>query len=584
MSQVVIPLEFESYLQDKLVNGLAPDMNEMVFAYLPDLDPDQEIDRHLGLPDPSYWVYRQDISQKAKLNDDSVVYSVVIPGEVEVFTFNAIYLHDKHTENSCGLVVHKVSETKEPEMSSVRSCVQQYSGAATAANIQVAPESWQIDYQARLYGIDDDLRLACFDLFGVASFFADGFLVKRSGGQYVCDTGLGYVAGLRCVNHVQTEITDVQPGSGIYLDVSWQGQVLSRWVTNWKVLASATALSDYVAGGIQHYVTQIARIETDGSVTDLRHLGLDEHKFPAATTESKGVVVLATDDEVNAGQGSGVMSPEQLKQALAQFGAFGTPLNLGVITANTELDTAPTGFISFASALPGTAGNVAVAWQGIKVADDNGAYTVMASSNNAGGPPAMTYYHSTQSQWNTTLTYHDIQRSFVGMIADFQIAAPRPGWLNANGGEVSRTTDAILWQYAQDAELIIEQATKDADPMTYAAYFGDGDGSTTFTLPNFHLGHFRRGTPSGVTHGTTQGDAIRNISGYFYTNNGWMFSSAQGAFVRIGELQNAGNATSASPISVSPALEFNASNVVPTSTENRPYTANISVKIFRGWI
>lgn len=83
MSQVVIPLEFERYLQDRIINGQAPDMNEMIFAYIPGLDPEQTIDRNQGLPDPSYWVYQQDVMQQAKLNDDAIIYSLVIPGEVK---------------------------------------------------------------------------------------------------------------------------------------------------------------------------------------------------------------------------------------------------------------------------------------------------------------------------------------------------------------------------------------------------------------------------------------------------------------------------------------------------------------------
>ncbi|SHF51558.1 phage tail protein [Vibrio gazogenes] len=580
MSQVAIPLAFEGYLQERLLNGLAPDMNEMIFAYLPDLDPEQVIDRHLGLPAPSYWVYRQDITQKAKLNDVAVAYSVVIPSEVEAFTFNAIYLHDKQTANSCGLVVHKIAETKEPGMSSVRTCVQQYTGAARAAKITVTPESWQIDYHARLYGMDDDLRLACFDLFGNASFFADGFLVQSVDGQYVCQAGTGYVAGLRCVNQGQTEITDVLPASGIYLDVSWQGGVVSRWTSNWKLTASTTSLTDYVADGVQHYVTQIAWIESDGRVTDRRHLGLDEHHLPDATTQAKGAVVLASDAQVNAGQGSGMVSPQQLKQAFDQFGTFGSAMDLGVVTEDAQLDAAPTGLLHF------SAGSQQE-HQGIKIQHPDGYYSVIAGADNHNNPSVF-LYHSVSGSWRRMTTDNDIQRSFVGMVADFQIAAPRPGWLNANGGEVSRTTDAILWQYAQDAELIIDQTNKDADPMKYAAYFGDGDGSTTFTLPNFHLGHFRRGAKSGVAHGATQGDAIRNIYGETQAQHaqflGNLASYDGGAFVSLSnQYEKASAVSGGNSLSLS-HFRFDASRVVPTANENRPYTVNISVKIFRGWI
>ncbi|MDW6094204.1 tail fiber protein [Vibrio rhizosphaerae] len=401
MSQVAIPFAFESYLQDRLLNGLAPDMNEVIFAYLPDLDPEQVIDRNLGLPAPTYWVYRQDVTQKAKLNDDSVAYSVVIPSEVETFTFNAIYLHDKQTADSCGLVVHKTAETKEPGMSSVRTCVQQYTGAARAAKINVTPESWQIDYHARLYGMDDDLRLACFELFGPASFFADGFMVQSDDSQYFCTAGTGYVAGLRCVNQQQVQLPDAQAGSKIYLDVSWQGQVVSRWATRWTLVVSATSITDYTEDGIQHYVAPIAQIEADGRVTDLRHLGLDENKLPDATITTKGAVIRATDIDVLNGRGSDILSAEQLKAAMSQFGLFGSAYNLGDVVEHSAFDSAPHGLIAFTSRLP-LNNDINVAWQGVK-SIDGPAYTIIAASNNA-GDPKLVFYHSTRNQWYSVLT------------------------------------------------------------------------------------------------------------------------------------------------------------------------------------
>jgi len=279
MNQIVIPLEFEQYLQNRIMSGLAPDMNEMIFAYIPDLNPKVTIDRSKGLPDRQYWVYQLGITQAAKLNDDSIVYSVVIPSEVKEFTFNAIYLHDKSTENSCGMVIHKEVETKEQGMSSVRSLVQQYSGAATIANISVTPETWQIDYHVRLYGIDDDNRLVCGDLYGHASFYDDGFLIEKSGGDYICNAGAGYVGGLRSVNNADFVMSNAAVSSTVYLDVCWQGTVLSRWESIWTLVVSATEKTDYTIGTEAHYVTAIASIDASGNVTDLRNIGLDADRL-----------------------------------------------------------------------------------------------------------------------------------------------------------------------------------------------------------------------------------------------------------------------------------------------------------------
>ncbi|HGS4994279.1 TPA: phage tail protein, partial [Vibrio cholerae] len=170
MSQTAIPLQFEKYLQNQISVGKAPDMNEMIFAYIPNLDPSQPIDRNQGLPAVSTWVHQQDIDQVGKLGDNALVYSVVIPGSVAAFTFNAIYLRDKNVPNSCGMVVHKATETKEAGMASTKSLMQQYTGAAQIAGITVDAQTWQIDYQARLLGIEEDMRLANLDNYGHTAF------------------------------------------------------------------------------------------------------------------------------------------------------------------------------------------------------------------------------------------------------------------------------------------------------------------------------------------------------------------------------------------------------------------------------
>ena len=171
--------------------------------------------------------------------------------------------------------------------------------------------------------------------------------------------------------------------------------------------------------------------------------------------------------------------------------------------------------------------------------------------------------------------------NMVGMIGEFHQSGEKPAWIDLKGGELSRTTDKLLWDYAVAAGMVITQTTKDADPMTHAMKFGDGDGATTYTLPNHHLGHFVRGAPSGVNHGDTQGDAIRNITGSIvdlrvtggsgFTNNGAL-SATQGHGSEANNASGSGNRN----------IEFDASKVVPTASENRPYTANLSIKIHRG--
>lgn len=83
-----------------------------------------------------------------------------------------------------------------------------------------------------------------------------------------------------------------------------------------------------------------------------------------------------------------------------------------------------------------------------------------------------------------------------------------PGWLYANGQEVSRTTYAALWQRISTGpgnNLAATQAAK-----THGQY-GPGNGSTTFTLPNLYGsnadgGYFIRSIAPGRGIGSVQLD------------------------------------------------------------------------------
>ncbi|GHZ62135.1 putative tail fiber protein [Vibrio cholerae] len=272
MSQTAIPLQFEKYLQNQISVGKAPDMNEMIFAYIPNLDPSQPIDRNQGLPAVSTWVYQQDIDQEGKLGDNALVYSVVIPGSVAAFTFNAIYLRDKNVPNSCGIVVHKATETKEAGMASTKSLMQQYTGAAQIAGITVDAQTWQIDYQARLLGIEDDMRLASLDNYGHTAFI-QGFDVTQQAdpAKYKVAPGVVYVGGLRAELKNEVIQTISAKPTGLYIDVVRTGTVLSKWQNIVTVRASATPLTDYVdQNQQQHYVARLAGINANGSITDWR--------------------------------------------------------------------------------------------------------------------------------------------------------------------------------------------------------------------------------------------------------------------------------------------------------------------------
>ncbi|KDM92902.1 phage tail protein [Photobacterium galatheae] len=102
----------------------------------------------------------------------------------------------------------------------------------------------------------------------------------------------------------------------------------------------------------------------------------------------------------------------------------------------------------------------------------------------------------------------------VGSVVEFSTNQPRSGYVKAQRIELSRSAYPKLWAVVQNASNLTAQAVIDADPKTYAAHYGTGNGTTTFTTPDYHLGHFRRGAKNGVAFGQTEGHAVE----YHYHN------------------------------------------------------------------
>lgn len=145
----------------------------------------------------------------------------------------------------------------------------------------------------------------------------------------------------------------------------------------------------------------------------------------------------------------------------------------------------------------------------------------------------------------------------VGSLVLTHGTTAEPGTVKANGALVSRIAYAKLF-------------------AKIGTTYGAGDGSTTFRLPDWRAVFFRglddgAGIDIGRVLGTTQGDAIRNITGN------------TGAFFRFGDVGSAGALFGSSYGSTppkagvagtdagdAPRLNFDASRSVPTAAENRP--------------
>lgn len=277
MSQIITNA-FSRYWQESLTNQTPVVLDEFVLANVPDLDPDATIDPGSGLPPAGQIVYRHAVDQRGRINNDAVAYTIVMDTTVGDFSFNAMYLINKAT-GMVGMIVHKGLETKlktneasgQTGNSLVKSMLMEYDRAAEATATHVDASTWQIDYAARLRGMDDDLRLQALQFFGPATFYGDSFKLVNESGVYKVQPGVAYVGGLRAQ---LDEVRKVTPGAkpvGLWLDIYRAGSLLNAWVNNFTLTLSVPPLTDYLDGnGYQHHVTQVAVINSDGSVTDLR--------------------------------------------------------------------------------------------------------------------------------------------------------------------------------------------------------------------------------------------------------------------------------------------------------------------------
>ncbi|WP_252376435.1 phage tail protein [Aeromonas hydrophila] len=277
MSQIITNA-FSRYWQECLTNQTPVVLDEFVLANVPGLDPEAAINPDSGLPPAGQIVHRHAVDQRGRINNGAVAYTIVMDTTVGDFSFNAMYLINKAT-GVVGMIVHKGLETKlktneatgQTGNSLVKSMLMEYDRAAEATATHVDASTWQIDYAARLRGMDDDLRLQALQFFGPATFYGDGFKLVNESGVYKVQPGVAYVGGLRAELN---EVKKVTPGAkpvGLWLDIYRAGSLLDAWVNHFTLILSVPELTDYLdSNGHQHHVAKVAIVNADGSVTDVR--------------------------------------------------------------------------------------------------------------------------------------------------------------------------------------------------------------------------------------------------------------------------------------------------------------------------
>ncbi|EKS7807547.1 tail fiber protein [Edwardsiella ictaluri] len=271
----VITQHYQQWCASQMSHDLPARPDTVIFAYIPGQDENAEIDHTEPLPADTFIRHRMPVMQYGLLNPNVVAFSVILDTTVGNFDYNWIGLLHAESNTLC-MISHVPRQQKIKTADGIqgnnltRTFAMEFDGAAAAMQVTVTAEVWQIDFTARLAGMDEIRRLIARDHYGPAAFLDDGWRVTPQEGAAHIAPGIGYVQGLRVVLPSATTLP-VQPGQTIWLDASWQGTATGAWQTAIQLFAdNRQAIDDYTdAAGFCHYLAPLATVATDGA-TDLR--------------------------------------------------------------------------------------------------------------------------------------------------------------------------------------------------------------------------------------------------------------------------------------------------------------------------
>ncbi|EKH8506547.1 phage tail protein [Salmonella enterica] len=276
MTQSVITSAFEQLKAQEAAGGQRILIDQFVFANIPGLNvdatpPDTEV-----LPPDTQIVHRQDVDRAGMVNENAVAYSITLPESTGDFTFNWMGLVSSATNTLCMVVyLHPQEKIKTANGKQgntlVYSEVMEYAGASASTGITTPVSTWQIDFTARLHGMDEATRKAALDIYGPGLFFDDAFRLTASGtGQASFAPGIAYLRGLRVELDAAGTLTyPTGVVQTVYLDAALTGTLTGENKATFTLTSQKTA--DYTDSlGQAHYVEPVATISASGDITDIR--------------------------------------------------------------------------------------------------------------------------------------------------------------------------------------------------------------------------------------------------------------------------------------------------------------------------
>ncbi|EFZ2428493.1 phage tail protein [Shigella flexneri] len=276
MTQSAITSAFERLKAQEAAGGNRIIIDQFVFANIPDLNIADTPSENEPLPPDAQIVHRQNVDRNGMVNENTVAYSVTLPESTGDFTFNWLGLVSSTTNTLCMVVyLHPQKKIKTADGKQgntlIYSEIMEYAGANAATGITTPVSTWQIDFTARLHGMDEATRKAALDIYGPGLFFNNAFkLTAQATGQATFAPGIAYLRGLRVELNEQGTLTYATGISQtVYVDAALTGTLTGENKAIFSLTSQKTA--DYTdSSGFAHYVEPIATISDSGEITDIR--------------------------------------------------------------------------------------------------------------------------------------------------------------------------------------------------------------------------------------------------------------------------------------------------------------------------
>ncbi|EAN9527052.1 phage tail protein [Salmonella enterica] len=276
MAQSVITSAFEHLKAQEAAGGNRIIIDQFVFANIPGLNVTDTPPESEPLPPDGQIVHRQAVDRNGVVNENTVAYSVTLPESTGDFTFNWLGLVSSATNTLCMAVYlhpqEKIKTTNGKQGNTlIYSEIMEYAGASAATGITTPVSTWQIDFTARLHGMDEATRKAALDIYGPGLFLDDAFkLTAQATGQATFAPGIAYLRGLRVELGVPGTLT-YSTGilQTVYIDAALTGTLTGENKATFSLTSQKSA--DYIDSlGFAHYVEPVATISASGEITDIR--------------------------------------------------------------------------------------------------------------------------------------------------------------------------------------------------------------------------------------------------------------------------------------------------------------------------